>query len=79
MSDNLTADLMAQVRRDQEAQLTLAIVASNNGTRVFVRINGSRTVEPTAWPKLDGVTVSAGDTVLVARVGGGYVVVGKLA
>lgn len=60
-------------------QLFLAVVGSSSASGTTLQING-QAATTTKFKRLQtGQSLSAGDMVLVARLPGGYVVIGKIA
>ena len=57
----------------------LAVVGSVSESGTTLRINATSPTQTAFKHIVTGETPSAGDMVLVARVGGGYVVIGKIA
>lgn len=64
------------VAQDAGDQLFRALVSSIT-PQVSVIRDGSMTVEG-PYPKLDGVDLTVGDEVLIARIGAGYLIVGRI-
>lgn len=62
---------------DQDRQLFRAVVVANSGNTVQIQRTGLA-ADTQFYPKLFGVTVIAGNEVLVARLGSGFVVVGQI-
>lgn len=60
-------------------QLLLATVgASIDGQGTTLRIDGDSATGSQRYRKISGQSLSAGDRVLVAQVGGSYVIIGKI-
>lgn len=57
----------------------LAVVGSVSSSGTTLRINATSPTQTTFKHVETGQSLSAGDMVLVARVGGGYVIIGKIA
>ena len=57
----------------------LAVVGSVSESGATLRINATSPTQTAFKHIVTGETLSAGDMVLVARVGGGYVIIGKIA
>lgn len=74
----LLESAVALFEKDQRAQVFRATVDSNNANEVYIIRDGQSARDDQSYPKLSGLTVAAGDIVLVVRVGKGYVVVGKI-
>jgi len=75
---NILEEIMGKVEKDQNLQLFRAVVVANSGDTVQIQRTGQAAPDTQYYPKLDGVTVITNDEVLVARVGSGYIVLGKI-
>lgn len=63
----------------EAGQLLLATVgASSSSTGTTLRIDGDSAAGSQRYRKISGQSLSAGDRVLVAQVGGSYVIIGKI-
>lgn len=65
------------IQESQEDQLFRAVVIRLDTNQAFVRRDGSVTGEG-SYPKADGLTLVAGDEVVVARLGAGYIILCKV-
>jgi hypothetical protein len=73
MSQNpalVTTQLIAQ---EGDGQLFRAVIDSLDGAQVYIRRDGSNTVEG-SYLVAKGVAVAVGDEVIMAKIGEGYVV-----
>lgn len=60
-------------------QLLLATVgASSDGRGTTLKIDGDSSAGTQRYRKISGQSLSAGDRVLVAQVGGSYVIIGRI-
>lgn len=71
-------EVVKNVRQENEEQITRGIVTGNVGNQVTLKRLGATDADPTSWPKMSGVTVTAGDEVLIVKSGGGFIVIGKV-
>ena len=64
------------IQYDSKVQLSLATVASVSSDGLYLRFEGES--EPTGkpYPVVRGVSATAGDRVVCARMGGGWLVLG---
>lgn len=66
------------VRAEARGAFVRATVTGTNGNLVLVRRQGETDPDPAGYPRLASYTPSAGDEVLLTRIGGGYIVLGKV-
>lgn len=67
-----------QADREAPEQLLLATVGSVNASGTTLAFNGG-TASTTRYKRVqNGQTIAAGDVVLVARISGSYVILGKI-
>lgn len=73
-------ELFGPRRRPAQSQsLFLATVGAVSASGTTLEINGQPATSTPFKRVVTGQTLSAGDLVLVAEVGGGYVIIGKIA
>ena len=80
-SDPTIADWVAEaVERWHRGVVMRAIVTGNNSNEVNIRREGYTNADARSYPKLAGVSVAAGDEVIMIDVTGrgGWVVLGKV-
>lgn len=65
-------------RADLGDLIQRVVVTGTNAVELYIQRTGQSAPDAVSYPTLDGVSVIAGDEVILLRVGSGYIVIGKV-
>lgn len=66
------------VQAESRQAFVRATVTGTSGSLVLVQRQGAAGADPAGYPRLASYTPSAGDEVLMVRLGAGYIVLGRV-
>lgn len=75
---NLQSELAAAINTSQDDQIWRGVVTGTLGDLVYVRRAEQSVADTQPYPHLDSYTPTVADEVIVARVGKGYIIIGKV-
>lgn len=75
---NIMDAVQKLVQKELDNTMFLATVTANDGNQVFIKRVGATVPDTQSYAKLAGLTVAVTDVVIVLRVSGGLIVLGKV-